>query len=181
MRKFKIGSIEALRNYFGEDNAWAWDKNGYAIVAYPDPEEDADILYVNITRSVLNYFHCDCLTEAIVDFVAKHLTGKVLHYHFDELAMEYTNVGELPMMDVSSLCAPERPKRVALHKREEPRGASAQAINPIVWCSPERPRKVRLASVAKEQDQARATEQVRLIDAFRSLSRLFTNFDEDDE
>lgn len=222
MAKLRIGTIVVLKNDSDEVNGNSCDKNGYALLALPDKEEDVDILYINITRSVLSCFHCDCLTEEIIDIVTEQLPGKVVACHFDEYAMEYTNSGDLSLrlsfaseelneewgvdraenrtiwpaihsekkagglMDISSVCLPERPKKVSQHKREDPIKASVEGINPIIWCSPERPKKKRVCSnrlpeIPEEQEHIHAAEQVRIIDALRNLANLFKKPDEYNE
>lgn len=97
MRTAIIKSVELTPDYFNEGYDLRWDKNGYGLYAHLYPGEDPDVTIINITRSVLKCFNCDCLTDEIAAIVAKQLKNTRLEYHFDEEVMEYVNSHELHM------------------------------------------------------------------------------------
>ncbi|MBD5324629.1 MAG: hypothetical protein HDS02_07320 [Bacteroides sp.] len=131
MATAKIQEIELTPDYFNEGGELSWDKNGFALFAHLYPGEDADVPYINITRSVLKCFNCYCLTPQIAEIIATQLRDTEVEYHFDEEAMEYVNSHDLHMTISFSQEA------TRTNKQERNQGEGAFSMFP-----PERPKKV---------------------------------------
>ena len=130
MATAKIQEIELTPDYFNEGGELSWDKNGFALFAHLYPGEDADVPYINITRSVLKCFNCYCLTPQIAEIIATQLKDTEVEYHFDEEAMEYVNSHDLHMTISFSQ------ETTRTNKQERNQGEGAFSMFP-----PKRPRK----------------------------------------